>query len=146
MRVRVEQYVQRRRRMEARRGHFLLYPFKRGATGAEVPFHHRCTSRQIFGVRRLCPNVPKLAQLLPTNLLPQRSWRPLFGVTSKKRSLCVFMQTLGAIFLSQTALALFLPGFSGLLPRFSAIQNFWECACNPCTPTSNTTAFRNSSI
>ena len=56
-----------------------------------------------------CSDFPKLAekvfvQLLPLNFLLQRSWRPLFGVTSKKRSSCVFMQTLGAIFWSQTTL------------------------------------------
>jgi len=42
--------------------------------------------------------------------------------------------------------AIFLPGFSGLLPRFLANQNFWGCACSPCTPTSNTTAFHYSII
>jgi len=40
----------------------------------------------------------------------------------------------------------FLPGLSGLLLRYSANQNFWGCACNPCTPSSNTTAFHNSII
>ena len=34
---------------------FPLCPFKRVATGAEVPFHHRCTCRQIFGVGRILP-------------------------------------------------------------------------------------------
>jgi len=47
------------------------------------------------------------------------------------------MQTLGAIFWSQTTLGAIFPGFS-------ANQNFWGCACIPCTPTSNTTAFHNS--
>jgi len=40
----------------------------------------------------------------------------------------------------------FSPGFSGPYPRFLANQNFWGCACNPCTPMSNTTAFHNSII
>jgi len=42
--------------------------------------------------------------------------------------------------------ALFLPGFSGLLPRFLGNQNFWGCVSNPCTPTSNTTVFHKSII
>ena len=40
----------------------------------------------------------------------------------------------------------FLPGFSGLLPRISANPNGCRCACNLCTPISNTTAFHNSII
>jgi len=39
-RVRVEKYVQGHRRMEAWREHCRLCPFKRGATGAEVPCHN----------------------------------------------------------------------------------------------------------
>jgi len=39
--------------------------------------------------------------------------------------------------------ASFLRGFSGMLPRFSANQNVWGCAC---TPKSNTTAVHNSII
>jgi len=30
-------------------------PFQKRDNGAEVPFHHRCRSRQIFGVRRILP-------------------------------------------------------------------------------------------
>jgi len=41
---------------------------------------------------------------------------------------------------------LFLSEFSWLFSRFSANQYFWGCACNLCTPTSNTTAFHNSII
>jgi len=54
---------------------FPLCPFKRVATGAEVPFHHRCRSRQIFGVGRILPDFPKnlpekfFVQLLPTHIL-----------------------------------------------------------------------------
>ena len=43
-------------------------------------------------------------RLLSTNFLPQRSRRPFYDVTSKKRSSCVFVQTLGAIFWRQTTL------------------------------------------
>ena len=79
------------------------------------------------------PQIPRkvFVQLLPTNFLPERS-RPLFGVTSKKVFMCFW-----------TSWAPFLPGFSGILRRFSANQNFWGWACNT---TSNTTAFHNSFI
>jgi len=138
--------------MQAWRGHFPNCPSKGGAMGAEVPCHHRCRSKQMFGLRRILCKFPQtflksfFVQLLPTNFLPQRPWRPYFGVTSWKRSSCVFMQTLGATFLSQTTSGVISTLISGLLPRFSANQNFWRCACNPCTSSSNTTAFHNSSI
>ena len=57
-RVHVEQYAMGRRRMEAWRGHVSLCLFKRVVPGAEVPFHHRCRSRQIFRVRRIFPEFP----------------------------------------------------------------------------------------
>ena len=102
---------------------------------------HRCRSRQILGgAKDFCPNFLKcvwkdFVRLLRPNIFPQRSWRPFFGVTSSKRSSCVFLQTLGAIFWSQTTLgAIFarilgiltrfseiLPRFSGIMPRFSEI-------------------------
>jgi len=53
------------------------------------------------------------------------------------------MQTLGAIFEVKQRWAPLIPVFSGLLPRFSANQNIWGCACNPWTPTSNATTFHN---
>ena len=56
--------------------------------------------------------------ILPTNCLPQRSWRPFFGMTSKKRTSCVFLQTLGVIFWSQTTLCAIFPGCSRILLRF----------------------------
>jgi len=69
---------------------------------------HRFRSKQIFGdAKRFCPNFIKCAQkvvvqLLPTNFLPQRSWRPFFGMTSKQRFSFVFLQTLGDSYWSQT--------------------------------------------
>jgi len=45
------------------------------------------------------------------------------------------MKTLGAIFEVKQRWGPFLPGFSGILQRFSAHQNCWGCACNSCTPT-----------
>jgi len=31
-----------------------------------------------------------------------------------------------------------LPKFLEILPKFSTNQNFWGCACTPCTPVSYT--------
>jgi len=71
---------------------------------------------------------------------------PFFGVTSKKRSSCVFLQTLGAISWSKTTLGAIcarifrvLPIFWVILPGFSRNQNLWRFACTPCTPTSYNT-------
>jgi len=35
-----------------------------------------------------------------------------------------------------------LPGFSEILPKFLTNQNFWRCACTPCTPASYITVRR----
>ena len=102
---------------------------------------HRCRNRQIFwGAKDFCPNLPKLARkvfmwLLPTDFLPQRSWRPCFGVTSKK-GLHVFFCKCWPPFLYfevKQRWAPFLSGFPRIFPRFSGIfpgistnQNFWE--------------------
>jgi len=61
--------------MEAWRGHFTLCPFKRGATGAEVPFHHSVGAGKFLVCEGFCPNFPKLARKvfvkpLPANFLP----------------------------------------------------------------------------
>jgi len=85
-------------------------------------------------------------QLLSTNFLPQRLLRTLLGVTSKNGLHVFFCKPWAPIFEVKQLWAPFLPGFSGLLPIFSANQNFWGCACTHCTPTSNTTAFHNSII
>ena len=130
---------------------------------------HRCRSRQTFGdAKDFCLSFPKLIRkvfvwlTLPKIFLSQRSRRPCFGVTSKIRSSCVFVQMLGTIFGSQTTLGaicawvvkdfaqLFsvflecsgilprfsrtLPRFSGILPGFSTNQNFCRWAWTPCTP------------
>jgi len=121
---------------------------RRGATGAEMSFHHRFRSKHILGVQffaRISPNFPEklFVQLLPAIVLPQRSRRPFFGVTSKKGLHVFFCKPWAPFFEIKQRWVPFLPGFSGILPRFSANQNFWGCSC---TPTSNTTAFHNSII
>ena len=47
-RVCVEWYAQWRGRMEAWRGHFPICPFKRWATGVEVPFHNSVIGNSWF--------------------------------------------------------------------------------------------------
>ena len=75
--------------------------------------------------------------LLPTNLLPQRSWRPFLVLPQKNvlTSSCVFLQILGTIFPDFSGI---LQGISDILPRFSenlhrfwTNQNFWGYACTP---------------
>ena len=120
-------------------GGLSLCPFKKAATRAELPFHHRCRSRQTFGVaKNICANFPKYPR--KTTFRPQRSLRPFYSVTSKKGLHVFFLQILGAIFWSQAMLSATSTRISGILSRFSTNQNFWWCAC---TPTSNNTAFHN---
>ena len=122
--------------MEAWRGHF--HPFKRGTTWTEVPFHHRCKDREIFGsFVDFCPNFPNLpgklfVHLLPINFLPQRSWR-LFWCDLQKRSSCVFLQTWGAIFWSQTTMGAIVAQISKDVVQIFSKSNLWGCACIPCT-------------
>jgi len=59
-RVRVEKYVQGRWRMEAWWEDCPLCPFKRGATGAEVPFHNSVIRNFIVYQDRLEINLLQL--------------------------------------------------------------------------------------
>jgi len=38
---------------------FSPLPFQKRGNGEEVPFHHRCRRRQIFGMRRILPEFPQ---------------------------------------------------------------------------------------
>ena len=102
----------------------------------------RCRSREIFGgAKDYCPNFPKLAQkffvrLLLTNFLPETTSRPVFDVTPKKVLIVFFCKRWAPFFEVKQRWGPFLPGFSGILPRFPRIlykfstnQNFWGCAC-----------------
>jgi len=102
-------------------------------------------------VRRILPEFPQTCpksfcatfayKFSPTKIMKTSFWRNLY------KGLHVFLcKTSAPFFEVKQRWAPFLPGFSGLLPRFSANQNFWGCACNPCTPTSNTTAFHSSIV
>jgi len=133
-------------------GAFPPLPFQKGAMGAEVPFHHRCRSRKIFGVRRIffriSPNLPeKFFVQFCQQIFSHKDHEGLFLVWSPKKGLHVFFHKLWVWFLEvKQRWAPFIPGFSGILLRFSANQHFWGCACTPCTPTSNTTTFHISII
>jgi len=128
-RVRVDEYAQGRRKMEAWLGHSSLCSFKRGATGAKVPFHHRFKSREIFGVAKdFCPNFPKLSRkvfcaTITYKFSPTKIMKILFGVTSKKGLRVIFCKPSAPVFEVKQGWAPFLRGFSGMLPRFSANQN-----------------------
>ena len=69
--------------------------------------------------------------------------KTFFWCGLQKRSSCVFMETLGAIFEVKQRWAPLLPEFSEILPRFSANEYFWGWAY---TPSCNNTAFHNNII
>ena len=85
-------------------GAFPSLPFKKGAMEAEMPFHHRCRSSQSFGsakdflleFHQTCPKI--LLCNFAYKFSPTMITKTFFGVTSKKRSSCVYLQTLGVIF------------------------------------------------
>jgi len=86
-----------------------------------------------------CPK--SFCATLPANFLPQRSWRPFHGRTSTTKAIICFSTNVGAILWKQTTLgAIFGRIFSDFaqvfrdLPGFLTNQNFWRCACTPCTP------------
>jgi len=87
--------------------------------------------RKIFA--RVSPNFPEsFCAPFPHKFSPQRTWRSVFGVTSKIGPKCVFLQTLGAIFagiFKDLALDFqgFYPIFQRFCPNFQGFcQNFWQ--------------------
>ena len=116
---------------------FPLCLYKRVATGRRCLFIISVGAGKFLGCEGFCrisQNLPEtfFVQLLPTNFLPQRS----FWCYLQKRSSCVFMQTLGAIFWSQITLgAIFAQIFSKSKLFGARLQSLH--------PISNTTAFLN---
>jgi len=105
-------------------------------------------SRHILGGAIFCPHVPKVARKVicatfACNFSPTKIIKTFFGVTSKIGLHMFFCKPWAPFFEVKQRWMSFLPGFSGILPKFSTNQNFWGCAC---TPISNTTAFHNSII
>jgi len=138
--------------MEVRRGPFPLCPFKRGATGAEVPLLHRCRSRQIFWVQRILPEFPQTCPKsflcnLCLQIFSHKIMKTSFWCNLQKKIFMCFHVNLGRHFLKSNDVGHhFHPDFQGFCPDFQQIKNLWGCSCNPCTPPSNTTAFHNSII
>jgi len=124
--------------MEAWRGPFPFCPFKIGTMGAEVTFHHRCRSRKNFGVGKTLAEFPQTCPKIfyatfackfsPTKIMKTSLWCNL-----EKKVFTFLCKPWAPFFEVKQRCTPFLPGLSGLLPRFAANQNFWECACNPCT-------------
>ena len=114
---------------------------------AEVLFHYRFRSRQIFGVTKdFFPNFPKVPRKVFCATFAYK-----FSPTKitfcwcdfQQRSSCVFMQTLSTIFWSKATLgAIFTRIFRDVAQMFSK-SKLLRCAC---TPTSSTTPFHNSII
>jgi len=64
---------------------------------------HRCRRRQILGVQRIfariSPNLPEnFCATFGYRFSPTKIMKTFFSMTFKKRSSCIFLQTLGAIF------------------------------------------------
>jgi len=138
--------------MEAWRGHFPLCPFKIGRTGRRCLFIIGVGAGKFLGCERFCPNFPRLARKVfwatsAYNFSPTKVVKASFWCNHQKKGLHGFLcKPRVPFFVVKQSWAPFSPGFSGLLARFSTNQNFWGCACNPCTPTSNTIVFHNSII
>ena len=87
---------------------------------------------KFLGCQGFLPNFPKLARkVLPTDFPPQKSWRPVFDVTSKK-GLHLFSANVGRYFLksnnvwcySRPNCQGFCPDFQGFCSDFRQIKTF----------------------
>jgi len=130
--------------MEAWRGHFPLCLFKRMATGAKVPFHHRCRSKHILVVRRILPESP---QTCPKSLLcsfcqqifSHKDYEDLFLVQLLRKGLLVFLCKPRATFWRQTT-------SGAIFAQLFSKSKLLGLRLQPMNPHSNTTAFHNSII
>jgi len=114
----------------------------------------RCRSRQIFGgVKKFCPNFPKLARnglcAFCPHIFSHKDHEDLFLVRPSKSGHNVFFCNRWAPFFKvKLRWWSFLSWFSGILPEFSEDlaefsrilpkllinQNICECACTPASP------------
>jgi len=90
-------------------GAFTTLLFQKGAMEAKASFHHRGRSRQIFGsAKDFCPNSRNLPEKsyvqFCLQIFSNKDHKDLVWCDLKKWSSCVFLQTLGIIFWSQTTL------------------------------------------
>ena len=109
---------------------------------------HRCRSRQFLWVQKIfaqiSPNLPKCC--LPTfadrflvwppksglHLFFCKCWAPFLPRFSE-----ILPRYLGVLSVFSGILpriSRILPKCLGILPKFPTNQNFWGCACTPCTP------------
>jgi len=84
-------------------GAFYPLPFQKGAMEAEMPFHHWCSSRQIFGVRkifaRISVNFPeKFLCNFADRFSPIKIMKNFFWCDLQKKVKC-FSANLGCHFL-----------------------------------------------
>jgi len=119
-------------------GPSLLWPFKRGATGPEVTFIIGVEAGKLLG----CKILPEFPQTCPKSFCPTFAYKfwptkimkTSFWYNLQNKVSCVFMQTLGAIFLSQTTLGAISTRIFRAFAQIFRNQDFWGCACNPCPP------------
>jgi len=124
---------------------------KEGQRGRRCVFIIGIGAGKILVCAGFCLNFPKLARKVfcgtfAYKFSSTKIMKTSFWCNLQKQILMCFYANLGRHFLKSNNVGHHFPGFSGLLPRFSANQNFLGCACNPCTTTSNTTTFHNSII
>ena len=126
--------------METWRGIHPSVLSKEEQRGRRCRFNHRFSSRHIFRVAQgFLPEFPKTPpkSVLCNFFLPTfftKIITTFFGVTSKNGHV-FFCKPWALFFEVKQRWAPFLRGLSGMLPRFSANQNFWVCACIPSPPT-----------
>jgi len=100
---------------------------------------HRCSSKQIFGCARifslLLPNLPKKFLCdFAYKFSPTKIMNTIFGMISKTALHVFFCKHWAAFFEMKQRWAPFLPGFSGILPRFSTNQTFGSVLAPPAPP------------
>jgi len=117
---------------------FPFCSFKRGATGAEVPFHHRCRSRQIFGGRkdfaRISPNLPEkfFCAIFASKFSPTKIMKTSFWCNLQKKVFMYFYANLGRHFMkSNNVERYFYPDFQGFCPDFQLINTYGVALATP---------------
>ena len=91
-----------------------------------------CGVRRIFS--RILANLPE-KKFHKKNWPQQKSSSCYFG-----RHFCSYFHCFAKIFRNFVKVFRDFAQISSGLPKFSPNQNFWRCACPPCTPTSHTSA------
>jgi len=123
-------------------GYMLIYRNAEGVHGKRKLGNPWFRSWQIFA-KDFFSNFPKLSgnvfcATFASKFSPIKISKTFFDVTSKIGLHVFFCKPWAPFFEVKQRRAPILRGFSGMLPRFSADQNFWGCTCTPC---SNTTVF-----